>query len=226
MLWSVDFFFSNVCAKCLLLHLSKRKKKQGHISSLSENEGDFRELILIKISALCAWKRKVEQPSFSSCGWTVRGGGWCCSSGCGLVSSHAHLCPLQSRETFTGWGQAPARPKASPPRPRGLSLTFRPPLMALTFVPPGWHPNLEIPENTENNVWWGNNSLTGSSELVLYVERGCIGLKAGMLLSHRVGLKRRKKKTVKEMGFPESRNRGPPVREAPIGWGLTALKMW
>ncbi|KAI4530808.1 hypothetical protein MG293_018666 [Ovis ammon polii] len=25
--------------------------------------------------------------------------------------------------------------------------------MALTFVPPGWHPNLEIPENTENNVW-------------------------------------------------------------------------
>lgn len=82
--------------------------------------------------------------------------------------------------------------------------------MALTFVPLGWHPNLEMPENT------GNNSLTGSSELVLYVERGCIGLKAGMLLSHRVGLKK-KKKTVKEMGFPESRNRGPPVKEAPIG---------
>lgn len=59
--------------------------------------------------------------------------------------------------------------------------------MALTFVPLGWHPNLEMPENT------GNNSLTGSSELVLYVERGCIGLKAGMLLSHRVELKKKKK---------------------------------
>lgn len=52
MLWSIDFFFSNVCTKCLLLHLSKRKKKQGHVSSLSENEGDFPELIIIKISAL------------------------------------------------------------------------------------------------------------------------------------------------------------------------------
>ena len=51
-LWSIDFFFSNVCTKCLLLHLSKRKKKQGHVSSLSENEGDFPELIIIKISAL------------------------------------------------------------------------------------------------------------------------------------------------------------------------------
>lgn len=47
---------------------SKRKKKQGHVSSLSENEGDFPELILIKISAPCPWKRKVEQPSLSSVG--------------------------------------------------------------------------------------------------------------------------------------------------------------
>ena len=161
------------------------------------------------------------------CGWTIRGGGWCCSSGCGLVSFHARLSarPLQSREIFTGWGQAPARPKTLPPWPRGLSLAFRSSLMALTFVPLGWHPNLEMPENTENNVWWGNNSLTGSSALVFYVELGCIGLKAGILLSHRVGFKK-KKKTVKEMGFPESRNRGPPVREAPTGWRLTALKMW
>lgn len=68
MLWSIDFFFSNVCTTCLLLHLSKRKKKHGHMSSLSENEGDFLELIFIKTSAPCPWKRKVEQPSFSLVG--------------------------------------------------------------------------------------------------------------------------------------------------------------
>lgn len=137
------------------------------------------------------------------CGWTIRGGGWCCSSGCGLVSFHARLSarPLQSREIFMGWGQAPARPKTLPPWPRGLSLACRSSLMALTFVPLGWHPNLEMPENTENNVWWGNNSLTGSSALVFYVELGCIGLKAGMLLSHRVGFKKKKKRQWKKWDF-------------------------
>lgn len=77
--------------------------------------------------------------------FTVRGGSWCCSSGCRLVTFRACLSarPLKSRETLKGLGQAPTQPKALPAEHRGLSLAFMTPLMALTFVPQRWHPNLK-----------------------------------------------------------------------------------
>ena len=131
--WSIDFFFSNVCTTCLLLRLSKRKKKHGHMSSLSENEGHFPELIFIRTSAPCPWKRKVEQPSFSLV-VDCQGSGLVLRPWAGLHPRPPPSTPSSEQADIYGWGQAPAQPEALPPWPRGLSLAFRPPLMALTFV--------------------------------------------------------------------------------------------
>lgn len=151
---------------------------------------NFQNIILIKTYVPHTRKRKLAQHSFSLL-WVdhslVEEETGAVAQAVELVTFQACLsaCPLKSKGTLKGLGQAPTQPEALPTWHGELSLAFMVLHMALAFVPQRRHPNFKRCLKTQKITYGGETTLlTGSSALLLCVELGCIWLKVGALLDH------------------------------------------